>query len=117
MTYNMTAVFGDGEDGGELILTDLLKFQKYSIVIQAFNEVGNGPLSDPTTVQTMEDGKKQCNCEILYNQNHLILLWLIYFTINTQYGLICIFSTFELPCRRSMCSLKFSNSTADLAAT
>ncbi|XP_050537388.1 cell adhesion molecule Dscam2 isoform X2 [Daktulosphaira vitifoliae] len=55
MSHNMTAVFGDGEDGGEFILTDLLKFKKYSIVIQAFNEVGNGPLSDPTTVQTMED--------------------------------------------------------------
>lgn len=56
MAPNMTTVYGDGEDGGELILTDLVKFKKYSIVVQAFNEVGNGPLSEPTTAQTMEDG-------------------------------------------------------------
>lgn len=56
MAPNMTTVYGDGEDGGELILADLIKFKRYSVVVQAFNEVGNGPLSEPTTVQTMEDG-------------------------------------------------------------
>lgn len=56
MAHNMTTVYGDGEDGGELILADLIKFKRYSIVVQAFNEVGNGPLSEPTTAQTMEDG-------------------------------------------------------------
>jgi len=56
MAPNMTAVYGDGEDGGELILADLMKFKKYSIVVQAFNEVGDGPLSEPITAQTMEDG-------------------------------------------------------------
>lgn len=56
MAPNMTTVYGDGEDGGELILADLIKFKKYSIVVQAFNEVGNGPLSEPITAQTMEDG-------------------------------------------------------------
>lgn len=53
---NMTTVYGDGEDGGEFILADLIKFKRYSIVVQAFNEVGNGPLSEPITAQTMEDG-------------------------------------------------------------
>lgn len=53
---NMTTVYGDGEDGGEFILADLMKFKRYSILVQAFNEVGNGPLSDPITAQTMEDG-------------------------------------------------------------
>lgn len=57
MTPNMTTVYGDGEDGGEFILADLIKFKKYSIVLQAFNEVGNGPLSEQITAQTMEDGK------------------------------------------------------------
>ncbi|VVC39650.1 Hypothetical protein CINCED_3A005038 [Cinara cedri] len=52
---NMTTVYGDGEDGGEFILADLMKFKRYSILVQAFNEVGNGPLSDPITAQTMED--------------------------------------------------------------
>jgi len=56
MAHNMTTIYGDGEDGGELILADLIKFKRYSIVVQAFNEVGNGPLSEPTTAQTMEDG-------------------------------------------------------------
>ncbi|XP_027854261.2 cell adhesion molecule Dscam2 isoform X3 [Aphis gossypii] len=55
MAHNMTTVYGDGEDGGEFILADLIKFKRYSIVVQAFNEVGNGPLSEPTTAQTMED--------------------------------------------------------------
>lgn len=57
-TSNMTAVYGDGEDGGELILADLIKFEKYSVVVQAFNEIGDGPLSEPTTAQTMEDGTR-----------------------------------------------------------
>lgn len=58
MTPNMSTVYGDGEDGGELILSDLLKFKKYSVVVQAFNEVGDGPLSEPSTAQTMEDGTR-----------------------------------------------------------
>lgn len=56
MSPNMTTVYGDGEDGGELILAGLIKFKKYTIAVQAFNEVGNGPLSEPTQAQTMEDG-------------------------------------------------------------
>lgn len=56
MSPNTTTIYGDGEDGGEFILADLIKFKRYSIVVQAFNEVGNGPLSEPITAQTMEDG-------------------------------------------------------------
>jgi len=67
MAHNMTTVYGDGEDGGELILADLIKFKRYSVVVQAFNEVGNGPLSEPTTAQTMEDG-------ILYVSQLLLIL-------------------------------------------
>jgi len=66
MAHNMTTVYGDGEDGGELILADLIKFKRYSVVVQAFNEVGNGPLSEPTTAQTMEDG-------ISYTFHHIII--------------------------------------------
>ncbi|XP_030767446.1 Down syndrome cell adhesion molecule-like protein Dscam2 [Sitophilus oryzae] len=51
-------VTGDGEDGGEILLGGLAKFTRYHIVIQAYNEVGAGPLSDPVTAQTMEDGYK-----------------------------------------------------------
>lgn len=57
-TYNFTAVAGDGEEtGDEIILTGLAKFMRYTIVVQAFNEVGPGPLSEPVSAQTMEDGK------------------------------------------------------------
>jgi hypothetical protein len=51
-------VSGDGEDGtGELLLTNLSKFVRYTIVAQCFNQVGPGPLSEPISVQTLEDGE------------------------------------------------------------
>ncbi|CAH0547661.1 unnamed protein product [Brassicogethes aeneus] len=53
--YNFTSITGDGEDGGELLLGGLAKFTRYTIVVQAYNEVGAGPLSEPITSQTMED--------------------------------------------------------------
>ncbi|XP_024084690.1 Down syndrome cell adhesion molecule-like protein Dscam2 [Cimex lectularius] len=54
--YNMTAVTGDGEDGtGELVLTGLAQYTRYTIVVQAFNQVGRGPLSEPVSAQTLED--------------------------------------------------------------
>lgn len=57
-TYNFTSVNGDGEESGdEVILGGLAKFMRYSVVVQAFNEVGAGPLSEPISAQTMEDGK------------------------------------------------------------
>lgn len=56
--YNFTSISGDGEDGtGELLLINLSKFTRYTIVVQAFNQIGSGPLSEPTTAQTLEDGK------------------------------------------------------------
>ncbi|XP_045464515.1 Down syndrome cell adhesion molecule-like protein Dscam2 isoform X8 [Harmonia axyridis] len=54
-SYNFTSVPGDGEDGGELLLSNLEKFTRYTIVVQAFNEVGMGPTSEAITEQTMED--------------------------------------------------------------
>lgn len=56
--YNFTSISGDGEDGtGELLLSNLMKYTRYTIVVQAFNQIGSGPLSEPTTAQTLEDGK------------------------------------------------------------
>lgn len=55
--YNFTSVSGDGEGGtGEIILGGLAKFIRYTIVSQAFNQIGLGPLSEPITAQTLEDG-------------------------------------------------------------
>uniref|UniRef100_A0A6B2E762 Putative down syndrome cell adhesion molecule 2 isoform r n=1 Tax=Phlebotomus kandelakii TaxID=1109342 RepID=A0A6B2E762_9DIPT len=56
VAYNFTSVSGDGEDGtGELLLNNLSKYNRYTIVVQAFNQVGPGPLSEPTSAQTLED--------------------------------------------------------------
>lgn len=57
-SYNFSSISGDGEDGtGEMILTGLSKYSRYTIISQAFNQVGPGPLSDPVSAQTMEDGE------------------------------------------------------------
>lgn len=65
--YNFTSVAGDGEGGnGELLLSGLSKFARYSIVVQAFNQVGPGPLSEPTAAQTMEDGEQKENSSSYY---------------------------------------------------
>ncbi|XP_055691014.1 cell adhesion molecule Dscam2 isoform X2 [Lutzomyia longipalpis] len=54
--FNFTSVSGDGEDGtGELLLNNLAKYTRYTLVVQAFNQVGPGPLSEPTSAQTLED--------------------------------------------------------------
>lgn len=57
--YNFTSISGgDADDGlGEMVLTGLAKYTRYTIVVQAFNQVGLGPISEPTTAQTLEDGK------------------------------------------------------------
>lgn len=55
--YNFTSVSGDGDGGtGDLTLTGLSKYTRYTIVAQAFNQIGPGPLSEASTAQTMEDG-------------------------------------------------------------
>ena len=43
--------------GGEVHLSGLEKFMKYSVTVQAFNSRGDGPSSDAAIVQTLEDGK------------------------------------------------------------
>lgn len=56
--YNFTSVSGDGEGGtGDLLLTGLSKYTRYTLVAQAFNQIGPGPLSEAATAQTLEDGK------------------------------------------------------------
>ncbi|XP_037034782.1 Down syndrome cell adhesion molecule-like protein Dscam2 isoform X7 [Bradysia coprophila] len=54
--YNFTSVSGDGEGGtGELVLSGLAKYTRYTLVAQAFNQIGPGPLSEAATAQTLED--------------------------------------------------------------
>ncbi|XP_076546780.1 Down syndrome cell adhesion molecule 2 isoform X4 [Osmia lignaria lignaria] len=55
-SYNFSSVSGDGEEGGaELRLTGLRPYTKYTLVVQAYNQVGSGPLSEPLLTQTLED--------------------------------------------------------------
>jgi len=56
-SYNFSAVSGDGEEGGgELRLTGLRPYTRYTLVVQAYNQVGPGPLCEPLLTQTLEDG-------------------------------------------------------------
>ncbi|XP_058796799.1 cell adhesion molecule Dscam2 [Phymastichus coffea] len=55
-SFNFTSVPGDGEEGGaELRLTGLRAYTRYTLVVQAYNQVGSGPLSELLTTQTLED--------------------------------------------------------------
>ncbi|XP_066139979.1 cell adhesion molecule Dscam2 isoform X2 [Euwallacea fornicatus] len=54
-SFNFTSVTGDGEDGGEVLLGGLKKYTRYALVVQAYNEVGTGPLSEQVTTETLED--------------------------------------------------------------
>lgn len=56
-SYNFTTVMGDGENNYDFILEGLRKYTRYSVIVQAFNKVGPGPLSEPHTAQTLEDGR------------------------------------------------------------
>ena len=55
----MTEVLGDGDKGtGEHVFTDLSKYTRYLVVVQAYNSIGQGPLSEPVNTLTLEDGNK-----------------------------------------------------------
>lgn len=47
----------EGDSYEEMVLKNLLKYTKYLVIVQAFNQVGEGPFSEPVTAQTLEDGK------------------------------------------------------------
>jgi hypothetical protein len=55
--YNFTRI-GAGMVDNEVRLSGLEKFTKYSVIVQAFNNRGDGPGSDAVIVQTLEDGEK-----------------------------------------------------------
>ncbi|XP_065347787.1 cell adhesion molecule Dscam2-like isoform X4 [Cloeon dipterum] len=53
--YNYTRVSISGDMPGDFRLTNLEKFTKYSVVVQAMNSIGEGPNSDPFSALTLED--------------------------------------------------------------
>ena len=58
MSYNFTSIpLTDRHTAVEFALRNLLKFSKYVVVVRGFNRYGEGPLSQPVTVWTLEDGK------------------------------------------------------------
>ncbi|XP_053999257.1 cell adhesion molecule Dscam2-like isoform X2 [Hylaeus anthracinus] len=56
-SVNITRVgiTGNGDGSYDYSLTGLRKYTQYSVVVKAFNNKGDGPGSDPVTVQTLED--------------------------------------------------------------
>lgn len=46
-----------GTDTHEWMVEQLKQFSEYEFVVQAFNEVGPGPLSEPVSAITLEDGQ------------------------------------------------------------
>jgi hypothetical protein len=66
--YNFTRI-GAGMVDSEVRLSGLEKFTKYSVIVQAFNNRGDGPSSDPGIVQSYEDGEKDNCLEILIFSN------------------------------------------------
>ncbi|XP_060817476.1 cell adhesion molecule Dscam2-like isoform X2 [Bombus pascuorum] len=56
-SVNITRVgiTGNGDGTYDYRLTGLRKYTQYSVVVKAFNNKGDGPGSDPVSVQTLED--------------------------------------------------------------
>ncbi|XP_015431460.1 PREDICTED: Down syndrome cell adhesion molecule-like protein Dscam2 [Dufourea novaeangliae] len=56
-SVNITRVgiTGNGDGSYDYRLTGLRKYTQYSVLVKAFNNKGDGPGSDPVTVQTLED--------------------------------------------------------------
>lgn len=55
--FNITKVVSEGENYEEIVLKNLQKYTRYLVIIQAFNQMGEGPFSEPVAAQTLEDGK------------------------------------------------------------
>ncbi|XP_059476003.1 cell adhesion molecule Dscam2 isoform X1 [Neocloeon triangulifer] len=54
--FNFTSVPVDTEEGrGTLLVSNLRKFSRYLVVVQAINQEGAGPLSEPVAATTLED--------------------------------------------------------------
>ena len=57
MSYNFTTIpLTDHHTNMEFVLTNLRKYSKYTAVVRGFNRYGEGPLSQPVTTSTFEDG-------------------------------------------------------------
>ncbi|XKL60149.1 hypothetical protein PGB90_001165 [Kerria lacca] len=53
--FNITKVVSEGENYEEIVLKNLQKYTRYLVIIQAFNQMGEGPFSEPVAAQTLED--------------------------------------------------------------
>lgn len=45
--------------GTQYQLTNLKKFTRYSVVVQAYNVLGQGPMTPEVVATTLEDGKEE----------------------------------------------------------
>ncbi|KOC64967.1 Down syndrome cell adhesion molecule-like protein Dscam2 [Habropoda laboriosa] len=64
---------GNGDGSYDYRLTGLRKYTQYNVVVKAFNNKGDGPESNPITVQTLEDvpsaAPQNVACAALTGQN------------------------------------------------
>ena len=62
--FNFSTVLVGPDGSGRAHLTNLNKFRKYGIVVQAFNEKGPGPVSAEQMIQTLEDGNTALSSQV-----------------------------------------------------
>lgn len=93
--YNFTTVKAQASGSGTAFLTDLKKYRKYGVVIQAFNEKGPGPMSSEIVAQTLEDGayfKKPLVFNLLSNNFNKFLYskYLLYRKISRKWIFVIV---------------------------
>jgi hypothetical protein len=86
---------------GVAFLTDLKKYRKYGVVIQAFNEKGPGPMSAEIVAQTLEDGE--------FSKYLLLLCYNLYYYKNLVESRKVIITVMKLLCFSSKVVIKSSN--------
>lgn len=64
--------------GTQYQLTNLKKFTRYSVVVQAYNVLGQGPMTPEVVATTLEDGKEE-RLEFFFPPRILDFLWINHF--------------------------------------
>ncbi|RWS17533.1 dscam:-like isoform D [Dinothrombium tinctorium] len=68
----------EGQETNEVVITGLIPFTSYNILIQAYNSMGAGPRSDELTVTTLEDvpdaGPSYVQCTTI-NSQEVAVVW------------------------------------------
>ena len=57
----------------EAVLTNLKKFTRYRIVVQAYNRIGAGPRNEDLIISTAEDGKVAHDSSYNWFMDHIYI--------------------------------------------